>query len=201
MPPAHVKIPLRATMAGFRRFTVAEYHKLIELGILTENDHLELLDGYLVEKMPHDPIHDGTIQLVEDAIRALLPAGWCLRVQSALTLSKSEPEPDLIVARGDKRAYLGRHPGGADVGLVIEVSNTSLDSDRDDKIPLYARDGLPVYWIVNLVDRQVEVYEQPSGTSPSPTYGSRRTFKPGDAVPVVLGGTTVGTIPVADLLP
>lgn len=188
-------------MAGFRRFTVAEYHRLIELGILTENDRLELLDGYLVEKMPHDPIHDGTIQLVEDALRGVLPSGWCVRVQSALTLSKSEPEPDVAVARGDKRTYLGRHPGAADVGLVIEVSNTSLDSDRDDKIPLYARDGIPVYWIVNLIDRQVEVYEQPSGTSPSPSYGSHRTFKPGDAVPIVLGGTGVGGIPVADLLP
>jgi Uma2 family endonuclease len=201
MPPAQVKLPLRATMAGFRRFTVAEYHRLIELGILTENDHLELLDGYLVEKMPHDPIHDGTIQLVEDALRALLPSGWCVRVQSSLTLSKSEPEPDLVVARGDKRTYLGRHPGASDVGLVVEVSNTSLDSDRDDKIPLYARDGIPVYWIVNLVARQVEVYEQPSGNSPSPSYGSHHTFRSGDSVPVVLGGTSVGSIPVADLLP
>lgn len=188
-------------MAGFRRFTVAEYHRLIELGILTENDHLELLDGYLVEKIPHDPIHDGTIQLVEDALRGLLPSGWCVRVQSSLTLSKSEPEPDLVIARGDKRTYLGQHPRAADVGLVVEVSNTSLDSDRDDKIPLYARDGIPAYWIVNLIDRQVEVYEQPSGTSPSPSYGSLRTFRPGDAAPVVLGGASVGSIAVADLLP
>lgn len=188
-------------MAGFRRFTVAEYHKLIEVGVLTENDRLELLDGYLVEKMPHDPVHDGTIQLVEDALRALLPSGWCLRVQSALTLSTSEPEPDVAVARGDKRTYLGQHPGPADCGLVVEVSNTTLDSDRDDKIPLYARDGIPAYWIVNLIDRQVEVHEQPSGASPSPTYGSLRTYKPGDTVPVVLAGVSVGSIAVADLLP
>jgi Uma2 family endonuclease len=201
MPPAPVKLPLRATTAGFRRFTVAEYHKLIEIGILTENDNLELLDGYLVEKMPHDPVHDGTIQLVEGALRGFLPMGWCLRVQSALTLSKSEPEPDVVVARGDKRAYLGRHPGAADIGLLIEVSNTTLDSDRDDKIPLYARDGIPVYWIVNLIDRQVGVYEQPSGTSPSPTYGSLRTYKPGDTVPIVLAEASVGGIPVVDLLP
>jgi Uma2 family endonuclease len=188
-------------MAGFRRFTVAEYHKLIELGVLTENDDLELLDGYLVGKLPHDPIHDGTIQLVEDAIRASLPAGWCIRVQSALTLSHSEPEPDLAVARGDKRTYVGRHPGPADFGIVVEVSNTTLDSDRGDIIPLYARDGIPVYWIVNLVDMQLEVYENPSGAVPSPTYGTRQTYKPGDSVPVSLGGTVIGSIPVADLLP
>ena len=188
-------------MAGFRRFTVPEYHKLIELGILTENDHLELLDGYLVEKTPHDPIHDGTIQLVEDAVRRVIPSGWCIRVQSSHTLSGSEPEPDVSVARGDKRTYLGQHPGGANIGLVIEVSNTSLDSDRGDKIPLYARDSLPVCWIVNLVDMQIEVYENPSGAVGSPTYGTRHTYKAGDAVPVSLGGVIIASIPVADLLP
>jgi len=201
MTTAQLKLPLRATMTGFRRFSVAEYHKLIEIGVLTENDSLELLDGYLVEKMPHDPIHDGTIQLVEYALRRLLPVGWCLRIQSAITLALSEPEPDLSVARGDRRTYLTRHPGPADFGIVVEVSNTSLDSDRDDKIPIYARDNIPVYWIVNLVDRQIEVHEQPSGPSASPAYGSLRTFRPGDAVPVVLDGNTVGTIPASDLLP
>lgn len=187
-------------MAGFRRFTVPEYHKLIEVGVLTENDHLELLDGYLVEKIPHDPIHDGAIQLVEDSIRLLLPAGWCIRVQSATTLSLSEPEPDVAIVRGGKRTYLAQHPKPNDFGIIVEVSNTSLDSDRDDKIPIYARDGIPVYWIVNLVDRQIEVHEQPSGTSPSPTYGTRRTFQTGDSVPVVIDGVAVGTIPVVDLL-
>jgi Uma2 family endonuclease len=201
MATAQGNLPLRATMAGFRRFTVAEYHKLIEVGVLTENDRLELIDGYLVEKMPHDPIHDGTIQLVEDALRGVLPSGWCIRVQLALTLGRSEPEPDLAIARGDKRSYLGRHPGPADAGLIVEVSNTSLDSDRADKIPMYARDGIPVYWIVNVVDRQVEVFEQPTGASPSPTYGTQRVFKPGDSIPLVLGGANLGTIPVADLLP
>ncbi len=188
-------------MAGFRRFTVAEYHKLIALGVLTENDRLELIDGYLVEKMPHDPIHDGAIQLAEDAIRLLLPAGWCIRVQSAMTLGRSEPEPDLAVVRGDKRSFLTSHPGPKHFGIVVEVSNTSLDSDRDDKIPMYARDGIPVYWIVNLVDRQIETYEQPTGASPSPTYAVQRQHKPGDSMPFVLDGVTLGTIPVVDLLP
>ena len=73
-------------MAGFRRFSVKEYHKMIELGILTENDHLELLDGYLVEKMPHDPIHDGTLQKVNRRLLRMLPAGWEARVQMAITL-------------------------------------------------------------------------------------------------------------------
>lgn len=201
MATAQIKLPLRGTMAGFRRFTVAEYHKLIAVGVLTENDNLELLDGYLVEKMSRNPPHDGTIQLVEDALRRLLGTGQCLRVQMAATLSMSEPEPDVAVARGDKRSYLTTHPRGKDILLVVEVSDSSLDSDRDDKIPIYARDGIPAYWIVNLIDRQVEVYEQPTGASPSPTYGSQRIFKPGDAIPVVLDGASAGSVPVVDLLP
>ncbi|MCS6864381.1 MAG: Uma2 family endonuclease [Gemmataceae bacterium] len=195
------RLPLRATLAGFRRFSVAEYHKLIEHGILTENDHLELLDGYLVEKMPHDPIHDGTIQLVEDALRTVLPSGWCLRIQSSLTLSRSEPEPDLVIARGDKRTYLHRHPVATDIALIVEVSNTSLESDRDDKLPIYAAENIPVYWIVNLIDYQIEVYEQPSGPSLSPIYGTHRTYKRGDLVPLQLPGTAPATVPVNDLLP
>ena len=85
--------------------------------------------------------------------------------------------------------------------VTLEVSNTTLESDREDKLPIYARVGIPVYWIVNVVDRQVEVYEQPSGPAADPSYGVRRIHKPGDAVPLVLDGTTVGTIPAADLLP
>lgn len=201
MPVAPHKFPVRATMAGFRRFTVAEYHKLIDIGVLTESDNLELLDGYLVEKMPHNPIHDGTLQKVNRRLLKVLPAGWEPRVQMAITLSRSEPEPDVAVVREASDGYMSRYPTPTDIGLLVEVSNTTLDSDRDDKIPIYARDGVPVYWIVNLVDRQVEVYEQPSGATANPGYGVRRVLTVGDAVPLVLGGLAVGTIPVAELLP
>lgn len=193
--------PLRAPVAGFRRFTVAEYHKLIEIGLLTENDNLELLEGYLVEKMSRNPPHDGTIDLVRAALGGLAPQGWLVRVQSGVTFTDSEPEPDFAVVRGNARTYLTRHPTGGDIGLIIEVSDSSLDTDQQDKTRIYARAGIPIYWIVNLVDRQVEVYEQPTGASPSPTYGVQRQYKPGDAVPLVLGGVNLGTIPVADLLP
>src|SRR5437763_640993 len=145
-----VQIPLRATMAGFRRFTVDEYHRLIEIGILTEDDNLELLDGYLVLKMSKNPPHEGSIDLASDLLNAHKPTGWIVRVQEAVTLSESEPEPDLVLARGNRRSYLKRHPGPADVGLVIEVADSSLASDRADKGPIYARAGLPTYWIVNL---------------------------------------------------
>src|SRR5262249_62207670 len=98
MSPQTANLPLQGMMAGFRRFSVAEYHKLIDLGILTEDDNLELLEGYLVHKMTRKPPHDGTLDLIRETLR--LPAGWMLRMQEAVTLSDSEPEPDGAVVRG-----------------------------------------------------------------------------------------------------
>jgi Uma2 family endonuclease len=132
-------LPYQGTMAGFRRFSVAEYHRLIQLGILTEDDNLELLEGYLVHKMSRNPPHDAAIQKGNKKWLRLLPAGWDLRVQSAVTLSDSEPEPDFAIVRGDEAAYATRHPTAADVGLVVEVSDSTLPGDRDDKGRIYAR--------------------------------------------------------------
>ncbi len=193
--------PLKAPVAGFRRFTVEEYHKLIETGFLTETDKLELLEGYLVEKMSRNPPHDGTIDLVLAALRAVLIPNWLIRVQAGVTLTDSEPEPDLAVVRGNQRTYLQHHPFAGDVGLLIEVSDSSLAIDRLDKCRIYARSSIPCYWIINLVDQQIEVFEQPSGTSPSPAYGTQQIYQPGDTVPLILDGAVVGTIPVVELLP
>jgi Uma2 family endonuclease len=188
-------------MAGFHRFTVDEYHKLIEIGLLTEDDNLELLEGYLVQKMSRNPPHDSSLHACLMALLAAVPDGWIVRPQSAVTLAGSEPEPDLAVVRRDADRYRTRHPGPTDVGLVVEVAESTLPSDRTDKLRIYARAGLPVYWIVNLTDRQVEVYGQPSGPTANPDYATRQTYKPGDGVPVALGGQPVGTVPVAELLP
>lgn len=196
-----VNLPIQGTMAGFRRFTVAEYHKLIDLGILTEDDNLELLEGYLVHKMTRKPPHDGTLDLIRETLRPLLPAGWMLRIQAAITLSDSEPEPDGAIVRGNARSYLARHPGPADVGLVAEVADSTLSADRIDKCRIYARAGIACYWIVNLNDRQIEVYTAPSGPTPSPGYGQRVDYRVGDQVPLVLDGATAAAIPVQDLLP
>jgi Uma2 family endonuclease len=188
-------------MAGFRRFSVAEYHKLIDLGILTEDDNLELLEGYLIHKMSRNPPHDSTLQLLQETLPGLLPKGWCVRFQSAITLSDSEPEPDGAIVRGNARTYANRHPIPADVGLVIEVADSTLPIDRADKARIYARAGIVCYWIINLADRQVEVYTAPSGPTPSPSYGQRTDYRAGDQVPLVLDGVTVTTVAVPDLLP
>src|SRR5436309_14098989 len=101
MMPQVTNLPLLGTMAGFRRFTVDEYHRLTEIGILTEDDNLELIEGYLVLKMARNPPHDGTIHRAFKKLAPLLLAGWDIRIQSALTLADSEPEPDLAVVKED----------------------------------------------------------------------------------------------------
>jgi Uma2 family endonuclease len=187
--------------ASFPRFSVARYQRMIESGILTSEDKVELLENWVVLKMPRNPPHDGTIELVDEVLRPFIPAGWRLRVQLSLVLSDSQPEPDFAVVRGNARAYMVHHPTPADTGLIIEVADSSLLRDQRDKTRIYARANIPVYWIVNLVDRRVEVYTQPSGPVAVPAYGAFQTFQPGDAVPLVLDGVTVGNVPVADLLP
>src|SRR5947207_14110936 len=94
-------LPLLGTQAGFRRFSVPEYHRLTEIGVLTEDDNLELIEGYLVLKMSRNPPHDGTIQIDSQAFSAALPPGWCVRVQCAVTLPDSEPEPGIAIVRGN----------------------------------------------------------------------------------------------------
>jgi Uma2 family endonuclease len=194
-------LPWQGMNAGFRRFSVAEYHKLIELGILTEDDNLELLEGYLVHKMSRNPPHDVTLDLIQETLPRLLPAGWRLRSQSAITLATSEPEPDGAIVRGNARTYTVRHPGPADIGVVIEVADSTLDGDRLDKGRIYARDGIPCYWIINLVDRQIEVYTAPSGATATPAYAQRQDYHAGDDATLSLDGATVATIAVTDLLP
>src|SRR5205807_2773816 len=159
--------------ASIARFSVARYQRMIETGILTAEDKVELLENYVVLKMPRNPPHDGTVQLVSEALAPVIPAGWRLRVQSTVVLADSQPEPDGAAVRGNARTYLARHPGPADVGLVIEVADATLAADRIDKCRIYARAGIVCYWIVNLSDRQIEVYAAPSGPNAAPAYGQR----------------------------
>ncbi len=194
-------LPLLGTMAGFRRFSVPEYHRLTEIGVLTEDDNLELIEGYLVNKMSRNPPHDFVIQRLTRLLLATLPPNWDVRIQCAMTLPDSEPEPDIALVRGSARDYAARHPGPTDVGMLIEVADSTLLGDRADKGRIYARANVPIYWIVNLIDRQIEVYEQPSGPTAAPAYAKATTYRIGDSVPLVLDGATVATFVVNDLLP
>jgi Uma2 family endonuclease len=180
-----------------RRFTVAEYHRLIQTGMLTEDDPVELLEGWIVPKMPRNPVHDATIAIVSELLRVLMPKGWHVRIQSAITTDDSEPEPDLVVTRGVSRDYLSRHPGPADIALVVEVADSSLERDREAKARLYARAGIPAYWVVNLSDLRVESYSDPDAST---GYRKHLEFGLGQSIPLVIAGET-RTVPIRELLP
>ncbi|MDB5307568.1 MAG: Uma2 family endonuclease [Gemmataceae bacterium] len=200
MIPAVTLLPFKA-MASFRTFTVDEYDRLIETGFLTKHDRVELLEGYVVLKIPGDPPHEFATTALYRRLDRLVPPGWVTRCQQGVSLADSKPEPDVAVARGDERDYVARQPGPTDLGLVAEVSDSSLDRDLQDKTRIYARDWVPEYWIVNLVDRRVEVYTDPTGPADDPRYHTLRVFAPGSAVPVELDGVTVGMISVDELMP
>jgi Uma2 family endonuclease len=187
--------------SSIARFSVARYQRMIETGILTTEDKVELLENYVVLKMPRNPSHDGTIDLLKASLGSTVPPGWLLRVQQTIVLADSQPEPDIAVVRGHPRSFLTRHPGPADIGQLTEVADSSLLRDQRDKTRIYARAGIPIYWIINLVDQRIEVYSQPSGPMAVPAYGSFQVYQPGDTLPLVLDGNTVGTLVVADLLP
>lgn len=184
-----------------RRFSVPEYHRLLETGILGEDDRVELLEGWIVPKMTRTPAHDLAIELIDTALRLVLPVGWRIRIQSAVTTSDSEPEPDVAVVKGPIRGAANRHPAPGEVGLLIEVSESSLDTDRTNKGRIYAHANVPVYWIVNLVDSQIEVYSDPTGPVATAKYRSRQDYQASESVPLVVGGQSVGKIAVSDLLP
>lgn len=186
--------------ASLARFSVASYQRMIASGALTSDDRVELLENYVVVKMPHKPRHDSTIQRMLRPLLKSLPDGWDLRVQSAITLSDSEPEPDFAVVRGSAADYESHHPFAADVGLAIEVADTPLARDRHDKGRIYASAGIPLYWVVNLVDRQIEVYRQPSPAGPVADYAASQFYRVGEDVPLVLDGGKVALLSVAEFL-
>lgn len=184
------------------RISVEQYHQMIERGILKSGAPVELIEGLLVTKMTINPPHDYATQTLRDILFGMAPSGWFVNSQGPLTTEESEPEPDVAIVRGRRRDYAaaGRHAGPADMGLVVEVSDASLAFDRSTKRRVYARNRVPRYWIVNLVDRRVEVYTDPSGPGDDPAYRQQQDHGPGDEVPVLLDGQEVGRVRVSDLL-
>ncbi len=185
-----------------RRFSVEEYHKLCEGGFFDEDDRYELLEGWIVPQMTRNPPHQVSIELAVELLRPLLlDTGWHVRSQGSVETPDSVPEPDVAVVRGSIRDYIKRHPGPEDTAAAIEIAESSLARDRDTKKRMYARAGIPVYWIINLVDRVVEVCTDPTGPEESPSYRSTRVSLLDEAVGLVIGGREVGQVAVRDLLP
>ena len=184
-----------------RRWKRVEYERLVDLGAFEDGDPVELIGGQLIVAEPKGSERATGVEMAGDALRAALPAGWTVRGQNPLALDdESAPEPDIAVVRGSHADYRHAHP--ARPALIIEVAESSLRFDRIEKGSLYARAGIVDYWIVNLVDRVLEVYWDPGADVTAP-YGWRylaveRFTPPSSIAPI---GVPVAPIPVAALLP
>ena len=181
------------------RLSIEQYHRMIEAYVIGPDDRVELLEGLLVAKMGTNPPHIVSTDLITRIMVRATPPGWFVSMQNPVTLATtvSEPEPDAKIVRGDPRDYRGRKPGPGDVGLVIEVSDSTLRTDRTTKKRIYARDAVPYYWMLNLVDHRLEVFSEPEGDD----YRKHQIFGPEDTVPLILDGREVARIAVKDLLP
>jgi len=182
------------------RWNAAQYARLLDHGILDEDDPVELVDGLLLVKEPQHSPHRTAIILVAKALERAFGDGWFVQTQSPITLGeRSLPEPDVSVVRGSPRDYAAAHP--TQPALVVEVAQSGLRFARGRKAAVYARAEIPEYWIVNLVDRVLEVYRQPIRTR-----GGRRRWGYGTVRTVAADGSVTpaaaaGTVAVADLLP
>lgn len=181
--------------------TVSQYHTMIETGILTEDDPVELLEGWLVYKMPKNPEHIFVARETSDALKAIVPSGWYINVQDPVTMETSEPEPDIVVIRGTRRDFSRQTPTAKDVSLLVEVSEATLGRDRGTKKRVYARSGIPIYWIINLLDNQIEVYTIPTNDGEGADYQSQQIFTVNEKVPVILDDQELGLLSVRDLMP
>lgn len=160
-------------------FTVDDYYRMAESGILHEDDRVELIDGEIIDMAPIGPGHAGTMDQLDDSLRLLTSGRSRIRVQQPILLGeRTEPGPDLVLVRPREDYYRGGHPGPQDLYLVIEVAESSLTYDRQTKAPLYARAGIPELWIVNLIDHVIEVHREPSADG----YRAVTVARRGDSV-------------------
>ena len=178
-----------------------EYERLVDLGAFEDGEPVEFIGGQLIVAEPKGSPHATAVGMADDALRMALPSGWIVRVQDPLALDdESAPEPDIAVVRGSRADYRHAHP--ARPALIIEIAESSLVFDRTEKGSLYARAGIVDYWVVNLVDRVLEVYRDPGADVTAP-YGWRylsvaRFTPPSSVAPI---GVPATPIPVAALLP
>ncbi len=192
------RTPSVALAACARRLTIAEYDRLIESGLLPSGDKVELVAGMVIDKMGRNRPHIQAVKRGLEALTKVLPAGWHVAKEDPVAVPEwSKPEPDLAIVRGAVGDYDDRDVTAADIALVVEVADSSLAIDQVDKARVYAAGGIPTYWIVNLVERRLEVH-----TDPGPEgYRAVRTLSAGNQVPVVVEQGVVGLVAVSDILP
>lgn len=166
-----------------RLFSVTEYHRLADAGILTEDDRVELIHGEIVEMSPINSPHADCVDKLSEWFILNFHGKAVTRVQNPITLSDhSEPEPDILLAKIKPEGYKSAHPVAEEVLIIVEVADTSLDKDRHIKLPLYATSEIQEAWLVNLNDQTIEIHTQPSAKG----YAQIRIYHPGDTIETTL---------------
>jgi Uma2 family endonuclease len=164
--------------ATLHRFSVEDYYRLAETGVLGADQRVELVDGRIIDMSPIGPLHGGVVTLLNHLFHQLSQGRWVVTVQNPVRLDgSSEPQPDLMLVKPSHNFYRNRHPKAEDVFLLIEVSDSTLETDRAVKLPVYARAGITEVWIVDLVNGALEVYRNPQSIS----FASAQILHEGDS--------------------
>ena len=181
-------------------FDADSFFAMIEAGVFKPDDRVELWDGWIVEKMAESQPHVGAGIKVTMTLVPLLPPGWCLSPENPVALGlKRVPLPDFAVLRGRGDDFSRRRTESRDVGLLVELAFSSLKDDLGPRLAGYASAGIPVYWVLNLVDSIILVFERP--VPAEGRYETSQTYALGQSVPFRLDGVPIAEIPAADLLP
>ncbi len=183
------------------RLTVYQFEKMIKAGIFRSDDRVELLAGLLIKKMTtYDP-HDFAVTVLAERFRDILKPAWVIREEKSVVLGRYwRPQPDISVARGQYTDYRAKAPRASDLGLLAEVSDSTYARDRGPKWAKYAGCRVPLYWIVNIPGRRIEVYSSPFGRGNAAQYRDCTNYGPDDEVPVIVDGRELGRIKVSDLI-
>jgi Uma2 family endonuclease len=177
------------------KFSVKDYYRMAETGVLPPGARVELLDGKIIDMSPIGPLHGGVVKGLNLLFQRYSQNRWLMAVQDPVRLEdRSEPQPDLMLLKPAADNYRSRHPKPEDVFLLIEVSDSTLDTDREVKLPIYGRAGIAEVWIVNVDDSALEVYREPHFAG----YASTQILHAGDTVAPAHFPDAV--IEVADLL-
>jgi Uma2 family endonuclease len=172
------------TTIQVKSFTLEEYHQLTEIGFLKEDDHIQLINGELIEMVSKGRSHETCLRNLLRELPKVIKDRATLQSQAPISIPpKSEPEPDFAIIKNRDDNYLSSHPEGSDILLIIEVADSSIDYDQKVKIPLYAKAGIVDYWIFNLLDNCLECYSEPYQNKQSEFgYSSKRIVLPNQVI-------------------
>lgn len=196
-----VAIPATPAASSPYRMSYGVYERIAELEVIPREDHVVLLDGFLVQAMTKGPPHFNSVDRGADVFRGAVPRGWSVRVEGPVVLrdgpgGDSAPEPDLAVVVGSRERYEDRHPEAAEVGLIVEVASSAA-AFAEDKAGLrrYAHAGIARVWIVALHDRTIHVCTEPSGPTAVPNYGHVEVRRSGEMIEAMLPPQAPGEPP------